>query len=103
VFIENVPDLARHRAGKTLQNLVQRLARPARGLSYKVQHQVYARRCSGRRGAAALILAVRNGGSRETLPAPGPDLAALYAALRPEIFLELKPYLALLEDPRISA
>ena len=36
-LIENVPDLIRHREGRTLANLLERLERPAKRLRYRVE------------------------------------------------------------------
>jgi len=103
VLLENVPDLARHRGGKTLRLLLQRLARPARGLRYRVEHQIYDASAYGTPQARKrmLILAVRDGDGRQRLPAPNPDLAPLYSAIRHESQApdELAAYVSMLGDP----
>lgn len=83
VLIENVPDLARHRRGRTLRDLLVRLERPGpRGLQYRVHYGVYDAALYGTPQARRriLILGVRDG--YEELPDESPDLALLYAALR---------------------
>src|SRR5581483_1998760 len=85
VFVlENVPDLARHRSGRTLRSLLDRLRQPARGLRYRVEYRVYDAALYGvpqvRR--RMLILGIRGDSIRGSLPEPGPDLARMYAALR---------------------
>lgn len=103
VLVENVPDLARHRGGKTLRTFLQRLAEPALGLRYRVEHQVYDAALYGvpqvRR--RMLILGVRRGARAHPLPEPGPDLARLYAAIRHgrEVPAELGHFLVALNDP----
>ena len=103
VMIENVPDLARHRGGKTLRSLLERLERPARGLRYRVEYQTYDGALYGvpqvRR--RMLILGVRSGARGGPLPDPGPDLTRLYAAVRHEgkVPADLRPFLTALNDP----
>lgn len=85
VLIENVPDLARHRKGATLVEVLKRIERPGpRGLRYRVELQVYDAALFGTPQARRrmLILAVRHGAGNEELPEPGPDLRSLYAAIR---------------------
>jgi len=101
-LIENVPDLIRHRDGRTLAELLKRLERPAKRLRYRVEHKVYDAALFGTPQARRriLIFGVRGSG-RERLPEPGPDLTPLFAAVRhrsavPEGFEE---YLAALTDP----
>jgi DNA (cytosine-5)-methyltransferase 1 len=100
--IENVPDLIRHRDGKTLAGLLVRLERPANRLRYRVEYQVYDAALFGTPQARrrVLILGVRHGGT-ERLPAPGPDLMPLFAAVRHRGKLPkgLEEYLEALNDP----
>jgi DNA (cytosine-5)-methyltransferase 1 len=103
VLIENVPDLTRHRAGKTLHELITGLAAPGpRRLRYRVEYQVYDAALSGTPQARRriLILGVRSGCGAESLPDPGPDLAPLFAAIRHgrEIPGSLRRYQAALQD-----
>lgn len=100
--IENVPDLIRHRDGKTLANVLAQLERPANRLRYRVEYKVYDAALFGTPQARrrVLILGVRHGGI-ERLPAPGPDLMPLFAAVRhrgkhPK---GLEEYLEALNDP----
>lgn len=83
-LIENVPDLARHRDGRTLATLIQSLRRPAKSLRYRVHHRVYDASQYGTPQARRrlLIFGVRYGSGEERLPEPQPDLSPLYAALR---------------------
>jgi DNA (cytosine-5)-methyltransferase 1 len=39
--IENVPELLRHRRGRTFEELLQRLRQPSRRLSYRVEYGVF--------------------------------------------------------------
>jgi len=104
VLIENVPDLARHRDGETLRDLLRQLEHPGRrGLRYRVEHGVYDAALYGTPQARrrVLILCVRHGDGNERLPPESPDLGPLYAALRhgrgvPD---ELRPYREVLSDP----
>jgi DNA (cytosine-5)-methyltransferase 1 len=102
-LIENVPDLLRHREGKTFAELLQRLERPGRGLRYRVEKKVYDAALFGTPQARRrlLILGVRKGGGTEHLPEPGPDLAPLFAAVRHRgtVPTDLESYLAALRDP----
>jgi DNA (cytosine-5)-methyltransferase 1 len=101
-LIENVPDLIRHRDGRTLADLLERLERPANRLRYRVEYKVYDAALSGTPQARrrVLILGVRSGG-KERLPEPGPDLTPLFAAVRHKgtVPIELEEYLAALSDP----
>jgi DNA (cytosine-5)-methyltransferase 1 len=104
VLIENVPDLARHRDGKTLRDLLRCLERPGpRGLYYRVEHGVYDASLYGTPQARRrmLILAVRHGAGNERLPPESPDLGRLYAALRHgrDVPDELRRYQEVLADP----
>lgn len=104
VLIENVPDLMRHRSGRTLAELLFRLATPGpRGLRYQVEHKVYDAALYGTPQARRriLILGVREGSGDESLPEPGPDLAPLYAAIRHggRIPHDLQAYRSILADP----
>jgi DNA (cytosine-5)-methyltransferase 1 len=101
--IENVPDLVRHRAGRTLAQVLERLERPARRLRYRVEYRVYDAALFGTPQARRriLIFGVRHGGGDERLPEPGPELSALFSAVRhhgnvPKGF---ESYLAALKDP----
>ena len=102
-LIENVPDLFRHREGKTLADLMGRLERPAKRLRYRVEYKVFDAALFGTPQARRriLILGVQYGGGEERLPEPGPDLAPLFAAVRhdgtvPKAF---ESYLDALKDP----
>lgn len=100
--IENVPDLIRHRDGKTLADVLERFERPAKRLRYHVEYKVYDAALFGTPQARRriLILGVRHGG-KERLPEPGPDLAPLFAAVRHEgaIPKDCVAYLKALRDP----
>jgi DNA (cytosine-5)-methyltransferase 1 len=102
-LLENVPDLIRHREGRTLSSLIVRLRRPGKRLRYRVDFKVYDAALHGTPQARrrVLILGVREGGGDERLPEPGPDLALLYAAIRhgSKVPVALRPYLAALKDP----
>lgn len=101
-LIENVPDLIRHRDGRTLADVLERLERPANRLRYRVEYRVYDAALSGTPQARRriLILGVRRGG-KERLPEPGPDLTPLFAAVRHRgtVPRELEEYFAALTDP----
>jgi DNA (cytosine-5)-methyltransferase 1 len=100
--IENVPDLIRHRAGKTLADMLVRLERPANRLRYRVEYRIYDAALLGTPQARRriLILGVRYGGT-ECLPEPGPDLTPLFAAVRHrgKVSRGLETYLDALSDP----
>src|SRR5262249_2865957 len=83
-LLENVPDLIRHRNGKTLKALVKRLERPRKGLRYHVEFKVYDAAMFGTPQARRriLILGMRDGNGTDCLPDSGPDLAPLFAAVR---------------------
>lgn len=102
-LMENVPDLIRHRNGKTLADLVSRLERPSKRLRYEVDYKVYNAALFGTPQARrrVLILGVRHGSGNECLPEPGPDLASLFAAIRHggTVPSGLEQYLEALEDP----
>jgi DNA (cytosine-5)-methyltransferase 1 len=102
-LLENVPDLIRHRNGKTLTALVKRLERPSNGLRYHVEFKVYDAAMFGTPQARRriLILGTRDGKGTDCLPESGPDLAPLFAAVRHRgtVPTELKSYLAILRDP----
>lgn len=105
VLIENVPDLIRHRAGKTLNHLLARLEAPGpRALRYRVEHEVFDAALYGTPQARRrlFIFCVRSGTGAESLPEPGPDLAPLYAAIRHgwKIPREMEPYQSILADPK---
>ena len=101
-LIENVPDLIRHRGGRTLADVIRQLERPASRLRYRVEYQIYDAACVGTPQARrrVIILGVRFGGGNERLPPPGPDLTRLFAAVRhgSAVPQELKPYLEALKD-----
>jgi len=104
VLIENVPDLARHRGGKTLGDLLARLETPGpRGLCYRIEHEIYDAALYGTPQARRrlLILCVRSQSGAESLPVPSPDLAPLYAAIRHrrEVPAEMETYQSILADP----
>ena len=40
-LIENVPDLVRHRNGRTLSSLLSQLERPGKRIAYRVEYQIY--------------------------------------------------------------
>lgn len=101
-LIENVPDLARHRDGKTLASLVERLKAPSRGLKYRLEYNVFDAAASGTPQARRrlLLFGVRSESGEESLPHPGLDLTPLFSALRhggkvPE---NLRPFLEALND-----
>jgi DNA (cytosine-5)-methyltransferase 1 len=102
-LFENVPDLARHRGGKTLRYLLRRLSHSARGVRYRVEYRIYDAALYGvpqvRR--RMLLLGVRDRSASGLLPEPGPDLARLYAAIRHggEIPADLLRFLVSLKDP----
>jgi DNA (cytosine-5)-methyltransferase 1 len=102
-LIENVPDLIRHREGRTLANLLERLERPAKRLRYRVEYKIYDAALFGTPQARRrlLILGVQHGGGGERLPESGPDLAPLFAAVRHNgtVPKELEPYREALRDP----
>jgi DNA (cytosine-5)-methyltransferase 1 len=101
-LIENVPDLIRHRDGRTLADVLERLERPAKGVRYRVEYKVYDAALYGTPQARRriLIFGVRGGG-KERLPEPGPDLTPLFAAIRHKgtVPKELEKHLAALTDP----
>jgi len=101
-LIENVPDLIRHRDGRTLAEVLERLERPARRLRYRVEYKVFDAALFGTPQARRriLIFGVRSGG-KERLPQPGPDLTPLFAAVRHKgtITKEFEKYLSALVDP----
>ena len=104
LLIENVPDLARHRGGRTLRCLLRDLERPGpRGLRYRVEHGVYDAALFGTPQARRriLLLAVRLGSGEDHLPAPSPDLSPLYAAIRHgrEIPDNMREFARRLADP----
>lgn len=102
-LIENVPDLMRHRQGKTLAELLARFKQPEKRLRYRVEFRVYDAALFGTPQARRriLILGVRAGSGAERLPEPGPDLAQLFTAIRHngEVPGDLRPYLDALNDP----
>jgi DNA (cytosine-5)-methyltransferase 1 len=83
-MIENVPDLIRHRQGKTFAGLLNQLESPDDHLRYRVEYKVYDAAWFGTPQARRriIILGVRYGAGNERLPDPGPDLRALFAAIR---------------------
>jgi DNA (cytosine-5)-methyltransferase 1 len=63
-LIENVPDLIRHRNGRTLADVLKRLERPAKRLCYRFEYKVYDAALFGTPQARRriLIFGVRKGG-----------------------------------------
>jgi DNA (cytosine-5)-methyltransferase 1 len=104
-LIENVPDLMRHRDGRTLADVLERLERPTKRLRYRVEYKVYDAALYGTPQARRriLILGVRGGG-KERLPEPGPDLTLLFAAVRHNgtVPKALEKYLGALTDAENS-
>jgi DNA (cytosine-5)-methyltransferase 1 len=102
-LIENVPDLVRHRNGRTLSSLLSQLERPGKRIAYRVEYQIYDAALFGTPQARRrlFIFGVRHGSGNEQLPAPGPDLRPLFAAIRHggPIPKELRGYLHALKDP----
>lgn len=102
-IIENVPDLVRHRSGRTLNDLLERLRAPANRLRYTVQFEVYDAALFGTPQARRRIIIVgaRGARTRLQLPPASPDLRHLYAALRHhnKIPADLKGYEKALADP----
>ena len=102
-LIENVPDLLRHREGRTFGSLLEKLRRPAKHLRYSVEHRVYDAAWFGTPQARRrlLVLGVRSGSGLVRLPDGGPNLAPLYAAVRHggEVPESLQPHLDVLRDP----
>ncbi len=106
VLIENVPDLMRHRRGKTLKDLLVRLKAPGpRDLRYRVEYDVFDAALYGtpqaRRRLLIFCVRLETGKEKETLPEPGPNLAPLYSAIRHgrKICQEVEPYRRVLADP----
>ena len=104
VLIENVPDLARHRNGETLRDLLAAMERPGpRGLRYRVEHGLYDAAFYGTPQARRriIILAVRIGSGKERLPYQSPALAPLFTALRHggEVPEGMQSYADQLADP----
>ncbi len=101
-IIENVPDLIRHRNGKTLADVLARFERPAKRLRYRLQYRVYDAALFGTPQARrrVLILGVRHG-EKEHLPEPGPDLTPLFSAVRHDVVIpkDCAMYLEALQDP----
>ncbi len=101
--IENVPDLIRHRGGKTLASLLARLERPANRVRYRVEYKVYDAALFGtpQSRRRILILGVRHGDPNGHLPEPGPDLGSLFTAIRHRgtVPKELEGYLEALGNP----
>lgn len=101
-LIENVPDLARHRDGKTLMALIERLKAPRKGLKYRLEYNVFDAAASGTPQARKrlLLFGVRSESGEESLPNPGPDLTPLFSALRHggKVPKNLAPFLKALND-----
>jgi DNA (cytosine-5)-methyltransferase 1 len=102
-LIENVPDLIRHRSGRTLTSLLHRLERPMRGLRYRVEYRIYDAALFGTPQARRrlLIFGVAYGLGDQQLPEAGPDLAPLFSAIRHggTIPSKLEAHLEALRDP----
>lgn len=101
-LIENVPDLIRHREGRTLADVLERLKRPAKRLRYRVEYQVYdAALCGTPQARRRILIFGVRGDGKEQLPDPGPDLSPLFAAVRHKgaIPKELEKYVDALLDP----
>lgn len=104
VFIENVPDLMRHRTGATLRDLLSRLEHPGpRGLQYRIEFGVFDAALYGVPQARRrlIVLCVRSSLGKRHLPEPGPDLTRFYSAIRygRPIPPGTERYLSMLEDP----
>jgi len=103
-LIENVPDLVRHREGRTFAGLLAKLRRPANGLRYSVEFETYDAASFGTPQARrrVIIFGVRGVGARRRLPHPGPDLTLLFSALRHggSVPDQLRPYFDALQDPK---
>jgi DNA (cytosine-5)-methyltransferase 1 len=101
-LIENVPDLIRHRDGKTIAAFLPRLESPSKGLRYSVEYNTYDAASFGTPQARRriLILGIRSG-KKNCLPEPAPDLSPLYAAIRhgKTVPKELHGHLEQLRDP----
>lgn len=102
-LLENVPDLIRHRDGKTLAALLGRLRAPMGGFRYGVEYRIYdaARYGIPQARRRVLIFGVRDDSPPAQLPEPDADLAPLFSALRHggKIPKELEIYLSWLKDP----
>ena len=102
-LIENVPNLIRHRRGKTLADLLGRLEQPGKTVRYRIEYRVYDAALLGTPQARRriLILGVQVGRGKERLPEPGPDLTPLFAAVRHDGIVPKKfeSYLIALKDP----
>jgi len=102
-LIENVPDLIRHRKGKTLATLLRRFERPATRLRYRVEYKVYDAALFGTPQARRriLILGVLDGSGEERLPEPGPNLTPLFTAIRHNrrVSTSFESHLEALMDP----
>jgi DNA (cytosine-5)-methyltransferase 1 len=83
-LIENVPDLIRHRQGRTFAGLLKQLEAPDERLRYRVEFRVYDAAWFGTPQARRriIVLGVRHGAGNERLPDAGPDLRQLFAAIR---------------------
>jgi DNA (cytosine-5)-methyltransferase 1 len=104
VLIENVPDVIRHRGGKTLKELLGRLKAPGPSrLRYRVEYDVFDAAQYGTPQARRrlFVFCVRLGAGEEALPDPGPDLTRLYTAIRHggQIPREMEAYRSILADP----
>jgi DNA (cytosine-5)-methyltransferase 1 len=100
--IENVPDLVRHRNGRTLAGVIGQLERPTSRLRYSIEYRIYDAALFGtpQSRRRILIFGVRHGAAKHRLPPAGPDLAPLFAAIRhgKSAPKALEPYLQLLQN-----
>src|SRR5205823_3671639 len=103
-LIENVPDLIRHRQGRTFAGLLKQLESPDEHLRYRIEFKVYDAAWFGTPQARRriIILGVRHGAGNERLPDAGPDLRQLFATIRHGggVSNEFATHEGALKDPR---